>query len=317
MNYYFDLLSERQQDVYKEIINCFSRCKYEIEIPTLPHIEIEKIVEAVNMDNPWLFYVDFSRYKIRICDCLHQIVFNPLYSIKQIKELNAKINDSISKFETIRQLSDLEKEITIHNSLLKKIIYDSTNSSEIQLHSVIGPLLSKRTVCEGYAKAFKLLCDSFDITCIVVCGELDTEGKKELHAWNMVKLNGSWMHVDVTCDNIIPFSSPVISSYYFNIGDQRISANHYWDRESYPKCVEQEMPFRKVIKSINEIEFYLKKCCSQKSGTLRFAWDEQIGIDESNYVEIASKYAKRCLNNKTVEVAFDPLIKSLMLSFSA
>lgn len=51
-----------------------------------------------------------------------------------------------------------------------------------------------KTVCAGYAKAFKLLCDRFGINCILVSGE----GNGEAHAWNYVRLDGAWYAVDTT-----------------------------------------------------------------------------------------------------------------------
>lgn len=60
------------------------------------------------------------------------------------------------------------------------------------------------TVCDGYSKAFKLICDRENIPCIIVVGygyvynmygELEPGG----HAWNYVQMDdGKWYAVDVT-----------------------------------------------------------------------------------------------------------------------
>ena len=52
-------------------------------------------------------------------------------------------------------------------------------------------------VCEGYARAFKLICDKLEIPCLFVVGNF----RGENHAWNMVRLDGSWYAVDVTLDD--------------------------------------------------------------------------------------------------------------------
>ena len=60
--------------------------------------------------------------------------------------------------------------------------------------SALEPDLSP--VCEGYARAFKLICDALNIPCILVDGRAGGE-----HMWNQVKLDGQWYAVDVTFDD--------------------------------------------------------------------------------------------------------------------
>lgn len=52
-----------------------------------------------------------------------------------------------------------------------------------------------KPVCEGYARALKLICDELEIPCVLVSGM----GENENHMWNYVKLeNGYWYAMDVT-----------------------------------------------------------------------------------------------------------------------
>ena len=67
---------------------------------------------------------------------------------------------------------------------------------------------STKVVCEGYAKAFKYLCDlssfrSGDISCILVVGDMNSDGSGGGHMWNVVRMDdkNNWL-VDVTnCDS--------------------------------------------------------------------------------------------------------------------
>ena len=54
-------------------------------------------------------------------------------------------------------------------------------------------------VCEGYAGAFKVLCDALGVPCICVNGS--TAGVK-YHMWNYVQLSGTWYLVDVTMGDV-------------------------------------------------------------------------------------------------------------------
>ncbi len=54
---------------------------------------------------------------------------------------------------------------------------------------------SLKPVCEGYARALKLVCDELDIPCVLVSGV----GNNENHMWNYVQMeNGVWYAMDVT-----------------------------------------------------------------------------------------------------------------------
>ena len=61
---------------------------------------------------------------------------------------------------------------------------------------------TKYPVCEGYAEAFKLLCDAAGIKCI--CGEANGQkivngvAKTAAHKWNLVNIDGKWYYYDAT-----------------------------------------------------------------------------------------------------------------------
>lgn len=64
--------------------------------------------------------------------------------------------------------------------------------------SAYGALVAGRTVCTGYAMAFKALCDRLDLPCWVVSG---TRGAR--HAWNAVLLDGETLFVDCTFADVL------------------------------------------------------------------------------------------------------------------
>ncbi len=92
--------------------------------------------------------------------------------------------------------SDFEKEVLIHNKLLSEVDYSHEDLISLYGHSVIGALTGTKTVCDGYAQAFQLICNYCGIDCIWVNGE--AQGS---HAWNAVKLEDEWYCVDATWDD--------------------------------------------------------------------------------------------------------------------
>lgn len=70
-------------------------------------------------------------------------------------------------------------------------------------------------VCEGYARAFKVLCDKAGIPCVLVSGNADNgSGTPEAHMWNYVQIDGKWYAVDVTWnDPVVPDIEDAVSNY--------------------------------------------------------------------------------------------------------
>lgn len=58
------------------------------------------------------------------------------------------------------------------------------------LRSIYGVFVNKKAVCSGYAKAMQYLLNMCGIECTYVTSDT--------HAWNLVKLEGDYYHLDVT-----------------------------------------------------------------------------------------------------------------------
>lgn len=71
---------------------------------------------------------------------------------------------------------------------------DSVTEHMQILRSAYGALIEGETVCTGYAKAYKALCDQMGLPCLMINGTQDDVG----HAWNMVMLDGEPYYVDCT-----------------------------------------------------------------------------------------------------------------------
>jgi hypothetical protein len=103
-----------------------------------------------------------------------------------------------------------------------------------------GALLNRSAVSEGYAMAYKALCDELGINCYVVLGEYD--GKP--HAWNIVELNGDFYHIDVSmCD-----TNGLSTS--FLLSDTAMAETYKWDETKYKSC-DGPLTYDSVIEAIN------------------------------------------------------------------
>lgn len=55
-------------------------------------------------------------------------------------------------------------------------------------------------VCEAYARMTKEICDAVGIECEYVIGYADNGIERAGHAWNRVKINGTWYWTDTCWD---------------------------------------------------------------------------------------------------------------------
>ena len=91
-----------------------------------------------------------------------------------------------------------------------------------------GVLLKGKGVCQSYTLAFKALLDKAGIENVMVTApEMD-------HAWNIVKIDGVWTHIDCTWDD--PNYGGHENHQYFGMGDAEMERDHIWDRSQYPQC---------------------------------------------------------------------------------
>lgn len=87
-------------------------------------------------------------------------------------------------------MTDFEKVMTVHDYMVLHYQYDYTYSNYD-----ITIMTTKTGVCMGYALAFMHLMNELGIECLYVSSEAMN------HAWNLVKLDGEWYHIDLTWDD--------------------------------------------------------------------------------------------------------------------
>ena len=108
-----------------------------------------------------------------------------------------------------------EQVLAIHDYLCTHVSYKENSYA----HTAAGVFLKNReVVCEGYAKAFKILCGRFGIPAVLIPGgALKSNGTREGHMWNYVQMeDGFWYMLDTTWDD----QKTYISRKYFLSGGE-------------------------------------------------------------------------------------------------
>lgn len=139
---------------------------------------------------------------------------------KQVKKIAANTDG----------MNDRDKAKYFHDYLILHASY-STMLEEKVNHSAYHCLVNGYSVCDGYASAFKLLCDEAQIPCDVVLGQSNGGN----HAWNLIQLDGAWYHVDVTFDDPVGMPEDYVGSQYFCLTTAEILKDHTIDPdETFP-----------------------------------------------------------------------------------
>ncbi|MGN1120452.1 MAG: transglutaminase domain-containing protein, partial [Oscillospiraceae bacterium] len=107
---------------------------------------------------------------------------------------------------------DLTKIIYLHDKLVATRCYDLTYS----YYSAYYNLVEKTSVCQGYAEAFWYLMYNVGIDCRIVSSSTLN------HAWNMVKVDGKWYHLDATWDDPVADVPGRACHGYFLLSDSKM-----------------------------------------------------------------------------------------------
>lgn len=254
--YYNNLGANKR--IYDAALQCFqNRGKSFPTISSLPAAELA--IEVLN-DHPELFYVG---QEFRVVSSLMQRTIMPvyLYSPAEASKIRSQLDDVARRIiaEHINDhQSDFDKVCSLHDYLKRNLEYDTAAASSnrpnerniAEAHNIIGALLKNKCVCEGFAKAFKFLCDKIGLECWVVSGKGNSSIGAGPHAWNIVKINGYYHHVDVTWDNQYSDSSALPNYGYMNLSDEEIAKDHTWNRKDYPECPSSPYNYFRVNNSL-------------------------------------------------------------------
>lgn len=109
----------------------------------------------------------------------------------------------------------------LHDDLVRRMSYKPSR----WMGGAASALLENEGVCESYARALGLMLYLADIPSRKVFGMLDG---RTTHEWNLVCIDGRWLHVDATLSSTRPGSSLLL------VPDSALSRTHSWCRPLLP-----------------------------------------------------------------------------------
>lgn len=176
---------------------------------------------------------------------------------QKAKQLYERIDFIMS--ECIKEgMSDFEKEVALHDYLVKNCRYSANvdQPAGSDIYRAYGALVNQDAVCNGYAEALQVLFTCAGLESQFIIGKAD--GIE--HAWNLVKLEGVWYHLDATWNDPVPDRGDMVVHSYFNVPDEVISETHEWDKSSYPEAFGMSCNYyvynNLYFRDFNEYKYY-------------------------------------------------------------
>lgn len=209
------------------------------------------------------------------------------------QEICAAVQKVISALITA-DMTDYDKVKTIHDFVINTCAYDTSTEDPYALpdssFSIEGVIIKEVAVCQGYAETFKLFMNLLDVENQFVIGTADGIS----HAWNLVKIDGNWYHVDTTWDDPTTEDGTQMLRYdYFLISDEQISENHIWQRQNYPACTSKDLMYKVydgcIIDSVSSYSEKFIELYNQGARTITILYPENTEPNMDFYFDLPEK----------------------------
>ncbi|QPQ29380.1 transglutaminase domain-containing protein [Lysinibacillus sp. JNUCC 51] len=191
--------------------------------------QLNDIYNIINFVNPYTagYVKDLGWEAWEVNDGFEvEFDFTYLTDSKKEKKIDAFVEEFANKFIT-NDMDDFHRAKAVNDFVVQLATYSGEDASEGQS---VYELISKETgVCQAYALLAYRLFLAAGIDAKYVYGYSDNQ----LHAWNLVNVNGDWYHVDTTWNDVNPDEPYAISYAYFLVNDEKLSEDHIWANENY------------------------------------------------------------------------------------
>lgn len=215
--YYYNRLDEEQKRVYESVlINAIRQQKYTFSISGFTKDDIWNFLKYIQYDHEKTFWIDWNApSSLKYNTGSGEFVFTgqayeQFKTTKDIYKAWCQIkNYKEMVLGNTEQLDKRQIEKRIYSYIATNTIYNINATMDQSLYStVLG-----ETVCTGYAKMFKYLCNEAGIDCICIFGQFKGGG---YHLWNVVSLYDQLYMVDCTCASAVYKENVYVLYNYLN-----------------------------------------------------------------------------------------------------
>lgn len=175
-------------------------------------------IEAISSDTNLLSFLNNYVHPYNSFDT---ILFNFDEDIMEIEIKHTYTNDEITQINTIvdkvieenitNNMSTKDKIKTIHDYIINHTEYDTLKTKNIndktyKSNTAYGVLIEGYGICSGYSDTMKIFLDKLNI--------INYKVSNDQHIWNLVYLDGSWLHLDLTWDDPVSDKNITRDNYF-------------------------------------------------------------------------------------------------------
>ena len=268
----FERLSCQEQQAYKVLLKGFLSMASSLDCSQInEHVDLTKVFYTVLGDNPSIIYFDKTRFEVEKSNYGKRIILADVYLITQAKKMNLELEETASKivmFVKTASQDEYSLLIKLYEYLQKNIRYDKDElnastrgiSKNPASHNAYGALVNSLAVCDGFSSAFALLAQKLGFECMVVVGRsLLNSTTLENHAWNIIKIQNKYYHMDITWDTLRFNQFSGFSYDYFALNDEKMAYDHNWDKSATPACLYNDFSYYNIKSYMHRIRNFLKK----------------------------------------------------------
>lgn len=133
-------------------------------------------------------------------------------------------------------MNDYQKVAAIYRYLAATVTYDdvayaASHAAKYRAFTCYGALMDHRAVCDGYASAFRLLCQIEGIVCEEYVGRNDPDDPSSGHAWNKYTIDGMTFACDVTWARV---DDSYITMRYLMMDESALLESGHYENASHP-----------------------------------------------------------------------------------
>jgi len=251
--YYFNTLPSKYNEIYRELYSRLSNREDSAALyAAVTSDDFWRAYYAVLADHPELFWIGSSA-QVRSNAVTGDVASYEIESTvdpderDNIKEqLETAADACIAQID--QSYSDYGKIKAVYEYLINTTGYDSSAPDN---QCVQSALLNHASVCAGYAKAFQYILHRMGYFCTYITGNISGGGD---HAWNIVRIDGNYYHVDVTwgdpvfADSVESGSGITVMNYnYLCCTDSEILPTHTPDGSiTLPSCTDDSYNYYKL-----------------------------------------------------------------------